>query len=119
MAPSLARPARAVTATIRSCGNGAEPSAVPVEPKNARFAGVSARLTSIPSAAATGIPASITADGSVSPASGPAACQNRFSIRAGGTASRQPVTTFSVGICQSRVNGISASSPASRASASQ
>ena len=59
----MARPARAVAATTLSCGNGEESSAVPVDQKNARFAGVSARFTSIPSAAATGIPASITADG--------------------------------------------------------
>ncbi len=37
----------------------------------------------------------------------------------GGTGSRQSVITFSVGTCHSRVNGMSASSPASRASASQ
>ena len=110
---------RTVTATILRCGNGAESSAVPVEPKNARFAGVSARLTSIPSAAPTGIPASITADGSSSPVSGPAACQNRSSSRPGGTGSRQSVTTFPVGACHSRMNGMSASRPASRASASR
>ena len=119
IAPAVARPARAVTATTRSCGNGAESSAVPVEPKNARFAGVSARFTSIPSAASTIMPASSTADGSSSPMSGPAACQNRSSIRAGGTGSRQSVTTFPVGTCHSRRNGMSASSPARRASASQ
>ena len=37
----MARPARAVTATILSCGNGAESSAVPAEPNIARFSGVS------------------------------------------------------------------------------
>jgi hypothetical protein len=50
MAPSMARPARAVSAT--SCGNGAAPSpscsAVPVQPNIARFSGVSARFTGIP-----------------------------------------------------------------------
>jgi hypothetical protein len=40
-APRRACPARAVTATIRSCGNGDEPSAVPVVPKHARFSFVS------------------------------------------------------------------------------
>ena len=55
----MARPARAVSATTRSCGNGEESSAVPVEPNIARFAGVSARFTSIPSAASTVIPASM------------------------------------------------------------
>ena len=80
---------------------------------------MSARFTSIPSAASTGIPASMTADGSSSPMSGPAACQNRSSITSGGTGSRQSVTTFPVGTCHSRANGMSASSPASRASASQ
>ena len=104
---------------IRSCGNGAESSAVPVEPKNARFAGVSGRFTSIPSAAPTGIPASVTADGSSSPISGPAACQKMSSITSAGISSRQSVTTFSVGTCHSRTNGMSASSPASRDSASQ
>ena len=108
-----------MSATIRSCGNGEESSAVPVEPNTARFSGVSARLTSIPSAAHTIIPASSTADGSSSPASGPAACQNRSSSRSAGTSSRQPVMTFSVGTCHSSANGTSASSPASRASASQ
>ena len=115
----MARPARAVRATIRICGNGAESSAVPVEPNMARFAFVSARFTSIPSAAHTAIPASSTADGSSSLTSGPAACQNRSCIRSGGTSSRQPVTTFSVGTCQSKVNGMSASSPATRARDSQ
>ena len=47
---------------ILSCGNGDESSSVPVEPNITRFAGVSARFTSIPSAAPTGIPASMTAD---------------------------------------------------------
>ena len=60
IAPSMARPARLASATIFSCGNGAAPSpssaAVPVQPKNARFAGVSARFTSIPSAASTIMP---------------------------------------------------------------
>ena len=51
--------------------------------------------------------------------SGPAACQNRDSSRPGGTGSRQSVTTFSVGTCHSRANGMSASSPARRASASR
>ena len=64
-------------------------------------------------------PATRTADGSSSPMSGPAACQNRSSSRAGGTGSRQSVTTFPVGTCHSRANGMSASSPARRASASQ
>ena len=85
----------------------------------ARFAGVSARFTSIPSAASTIIPASSTADGSSSPMSGPAACQNRSSITSAGTRTRQSVTTFSVGMCHSRANGMSASSPARRASDSQ
>ena len=66
IAASMARPALAMTATILACGNGEEPSAVPGVPKNARFAGVSARFTSIPSAAASGLPASMTADGSSS-----------------------------------------------------
>ncbi len=85
----------------------------------ARFAGVSARFTSIPSAASTVMPASRTADGSSSPMSGPAACQKRPSITSAGTGSRQSVTTFPVGTCHSRMNGMSASSPARRASASQ
>ena len=84
----MARPARAVRATIRSCGNGAAPSpscaAVPVQPNIALFSGVSATFTSIPSAAHTVIPASSTADGSPSLTSGPAARQNRASIRSGG-----------------------------------
>ena len=104
---------------ILSCGNGEESSAVPVEPNAVLFPGVSARFTSIPSAAATGIPASITADGSSSAMSGPAACQNRDSITSGGTGSRQSVTTFPVGTCHSRVNVMSASRPARRASASR
>ena len=90
-----------------------------MQPNIARFAAVSATFTSIPSAAHTIIPASSTADGSSSAISGPAACQNRASIRPAGTSTRQPVTTFSVGTCHSRANGTSASSPASRASASQ
>ena len=85
IAPGMARPARAARATTRSCGNGEESSPVPVEPNMARFAGVSARFTSIPSAASTVIPASSTADGSPSPMSGPAACQNRSSITSAGT----------------------------------
>ena len=105
--------------TTLSCGNGEEPSAVPVEPNMARFAGVSARFTSIPSAASTIIPASSTADGSSLPISAPAACQKMPSITPAGTGSRQFVITFSVGTCQSRVNGMSASSPASRRRASQ
>jgi len=108
-----------VTATILSCGNGDESSSVPVEPNIARFAGVSARFTSIPSAAPTGIPASMTADGSSSAMSGPAACQKMSSITSAGTGSRQSVTTFPVGTCHSRANGMSASSPASLANASQ
>ena len=48
IAPSIARPARATSATTLSCGNGDEPSAVPVVPKNARFAGVSARFDQHP-----------------------------------------------------------------------
>jgi len=48
----MARPARAVTATILTCGNGADPSpsraAVPLQPNIFRFAGVSATFTSIP-----------------------------------------------------------------------
>ena len=84
----------------------------------ARFAGVSARITSIPSAASTVMPASVTADGSSSPISGPAACQNRSSSTSAGISSRHPVTTFEVGTCHSRANGTSASSPATRASAS-
>ena len=56
-----ARPARAVSAGIRSRANGEVPAAVPVVPKYARFSGLSATLTSIPSAAPAGIPASITA----------------------------------------------------------
>ena len=123
IAPSTARPARAVSATIRSRGNGAAASpscsAVPVQPNIARFAGVSARFTSIPSAAHTVIPASSTADGSSSPISGLAASQNTDSITSAGTSSRHPVTTFPVGTCHSRANGTSASSPARRASASQ
>ncbi len=119
----MARPARAVTATILTCGNGAAPSPswpeVPVQPNSFRFAGVSATFTSIPSAAHTVMPASSTADGSSSPMSGPAACQNRDSIRSAGTRTRQPVMTFSVGTCQDRANGTSASSPATRASASR
>ena len=119
IAPSIARPARAVSATTLSCGNGAESSAVPVEPNMARFAGVSARFTSIPSAASTVMPASMTADGSPSPISGPAACQKMPSITPAGTGSRQSVTTFPVGMCHSRMNGMSASSPAMRARASR
>ena len=52
-----------------SCGNGAElirPGPGARQPNIARFAGVSARFTSIPSAAHTVIPASSTADGSSS-----------------------------------------------------
>ena len=56
-----ARPARAVSAGIRSRAHGEVPAAVPVVPKYARFSGLSATLTSIPSAAPAGIPASITA----------------------------------------------------------
>ena len=48
IAPSTARPARAVSATTLSCGNGADPcpswAAVPVQPNIARFAGVSATV---------------------------------------------------------------------------
>jgi hypothetical protein len=44
-------PGAAVSATIRSCGNGAAPwpscAAVPVQPNIARFSGVSARFTSV------------------------------------------------------------------------
>ena len=113
----MARPARAVSATILTCGNGAEPGPswleVPVQPNIARFAGVSATFTSIPSTAHTIIPASSTADGSSSPISGPAARQNRASITSGGTSIRQSVTTSPVGTCHSRANGTSASSPAS------
>ena len=76
-------------------------------------------FTSIPSAAHTVRPASSTADGSSSPVSGPAACQNRDSSRSAGTGSRHSVTTFSVGTCHSRANGTSASTPASLASDSQ
>jgi hypothetical protein len=94
-------------------------AAVPVQPNIARFAGVSATFTSIPSAAHTIIPASSTAGGSSSAISGPAARQDRASIRPAGTSTRQSVMTFSVGTCHSRANGTSASSPASRASASQ
>ena len=54
---------------------------MPVVPKNARFTAVSARLTSIQSGPAIGIPASMTADGASSAMSGPAACQNRASVR--------------------------------------
>ena len=107
-----ARPARAVSAGIRSRAHGEVPAAVPVVPKYARFAGLSATLTSIPSAAPAGIPASITADGSSSPMSGPAACQQISSITSAGTSSRHPVTVFPVGTCQPGVNGMSASSPA-------
>ena len=92
---------------------------MPVQPDIARLAGVSATLTSIPSAAQTIIPASSTADGSSSLISGPAARQNRASVRSAGTSPRQAVTTFSVGTCHSRANGMSASRPASRASDSQ
>ncbi len=92
---------------------------MPVQPNIARFAGVSARFTSIPSAAHTAIPASSTADGSPSPMSGPATSQNTDSITSAGTSSRQPVTTLPVGTCHSRANGTSASSPARRASDSQ
>ena len=123
MAPSMARPARAVSATILTCGNGAAPSpscsAVPVQPNSFRFSGVSATFTSIPSAAHAVIPASRTAGGSSSLTSGPAARQNRASIRSAGTSIRQSVMTFSVGTCHSRANGMSASSPASLASDSQ
>jgi hypothetical protein len=119
IAPSMARPARAVSATTRSCGNGEESSAVPVEPNIAQLAGVSGRFTSIPSAAHTIMPASSTADGSPSAMSGPAACQNRSSITPAGISSRHSVTTFPVGTCQPRANGTSASSPARRASDSQ
>ena len=80
---------------------------------------MSARFTSIPSAAHTAIPASSTADGSSSLISGPAASQNTDSITSAGTSSRHSVTTFAVGTCHSRANGTSASSPARRASASQ
>jgi len=107
-----ARPARAVSAGIRSRAHGEVPAAVPVVPKYARFAGLSATLTSIPSAAPAGIPASITADGSSSPMSGPAACQQISSITSAGTSSRHPVTVFPAGTCQPGVNGMSASSPA-------
>jgi len=46
------------------------------------------------------MPASVTADGSSSPVSGPAACQNRVSITSAGISSRHSVTTFEVGMCQ-------------------
>ena len=88
-------------------------------PKYARFSGVSARFTSIPSAAATGIPASMTADGSSSPIRGPAACRKISSITSAGISSRHSVTVFPAGTCQSRVNGTSASSPASTRAASE
>jgi len=65
------------------------------------------------------MPASSTADGSPSLISGPAACQKMLSVTAGGTGRRQSVTTFSVGTCHSRVNGMSASSPATPRSASR
>jgi hypothetical protein len=65
------------------------------------------------------MPASVTADGSSSPVSGPAACQNRVSITSAGISSRHSVTTFEVGMCHSRANGTSASSPATWARASQ
>ena len=66
----------------------------------------------MPSAAFTGIPASMTADGSSSPMRGPAACQKISSMISAGISSRHPVTVFPVGMCQARVNGMSASSPA-------
>jgi hypothetical protein len=65
------------------------------------------------------MPASSTAEGSPPPVSGPAACQKMLSVTSGGTGSRQSVTTFPVGTCHSRVNGMSASSPATPRSASQ
>ena len=114
----MARPARAARPTIRNCGNGPDPSLVPAVPNAARFAGVSARLTSIPSAAHTLIPASRTAPGPSS-TSGPAARQNSDSSSPAGTSRRQSVITFSVGTCHSRANGTSASNPTSLTSASQ
>ena len=66
----------------------------------------------MPSAAFTGIPASMTADGSSSPMRGPAACQKISSMISAGISSRHPVTVFPVGMCQARVKGMSASSPA-------
>jgi len=90
----MARPARTVSATILTCGNGAAPSpscsAVPVQPNIARFSGVSGMFTSIPSAAHTVMPASSTADGSSSLMSGPAACQNRSCITSAGTSCPSP-----------------------------
>ncbi len=116
----MARPARAVSAMIRSCRNGPVRSAVPALPNAFRFASVSARFTRVPSAASTVIPASVTADGSsLSAISGPAACQNTSSITSAGISSLQPVTAVSVGTCHSRTNGMPSSSPASRAAAPQ
>ena len=100
------RQARAVSATMRSCRNGEESSAVLVEPNMARFAGVSARVTSNSSAAPTSILATSTVDGASSPASGPAAWQRMPSIGPPGTGSRHCVITFSVGTWHSRVNGM-------------
>ena len=79
---------------------------------------MSATFTRIPSIAHAGSPASRNADGSSSPASGPAALQNSSSITDGGTFSRQVVITFDVGTCQSRAHGTPARCPASRRSPS-
>ncbi len=94
IAPSLARPARAVITTASNCGNGALPGPfwlrVPVQPNIARFAGVSARATSTPPVPHTGIPPSTSTgppspSSLPSPASGPATFQNSSSITAGGS----------------------------------
>ena len=108
----MARPARAVRATIRSCGNREDPSPVPVVPNQSRFSAVPARFTSIPSAASAGMPATMTADGSPSPIRAPAACQKISCMISGGISSRHSPMLLPVGTCQPKVNGTSDRSPA-------
>ena len=66
----------------------------------------------MPSAASAGIPATMTADGSSSPIRAPAACQKTSCTISGGISSRHSPMLLPAGTCQSRVNGTSASSPA-------
>ena len=105
-------PARAVSATTRSCGNGAESVRGPGRAEHGPVRRGVRQVHQHPVRGEHRHPASVTADGSSSPISGPAACQNRSSITSAGISSRHSVTTFEVGTCHSRANGTSASSPA-------
>ena len=106
----------AARATTRSCGNGEESSPVPVEPNMARFAGVSARFTSIRRRRARS-----SRPQHRRPLAAPDEPPGRLPEQVPHHVRRHqdpPVRDpFSVGMCI-RANGMSASSPARRASAS-